>query len=304
MIALWIVIGLILAALSVASLAALFSIVGLAALFSGAWLAVCAMAGSLEFAKFVLAAYLHQRWNEMNKALRTYLTAAIVILSLITSMGVFGFLSDAYQSTSTLIQAEEIKLQTERNKQASFTNEIARLEKSINEIPDSRITKKLKAREAAEPAIKDLNTRHAESEKTISEINLHVLEIKKKVGPLVYISKAFNVDIDSVVKYLILIFVLVFDPLAICLVIAATQALDSRRKRSILSAEAPLTTESAEPKKTVLFETTAKEEKPEQKPEQKISAALPEKKAEQEDLIEMRYATDLSEEDKTKNKVV
>lgn len=296
MIAIWIVIGLILAALSVASLAALFSIVGLAALFSGAWLAVCAMAGSLEFAKFVLAAYLHQRWNDMNRVLRTYLTTAIVVLSLITSMGVFGFLSDAYQSTSTLIQAEEIKLQTERNKQASFTNEIARIEKSINEIPDSRITKKLKAREAVEPTIKDLNARHAESEKTISEINLHVLEIKKKVGPLVYISKAFNVDIDSVVKYLILIFVLVFDPLAICLVIAATQAIDSRRKHSILSGSTEVKAESAELKKSVLFETTA--------PEKTVAAQKQEQKIEQEDLIEMRYATDVSEEDKTKNKVV
>jgi len=297
MIALWIVIGLILAALSVASLAAIFSIVGLAALFSGAWLAVCAMAGSLEFAKFVLAAYLHQRWQEMNKALRAYLTAAIVILSLITSMGVFGFLSDAYQSTSTLIQAEEIKLQTERNKQTGYSNEVARIEKSINEIPDSRISKKLKAREAAEPAIRDLTTRHADSEKTISEINLQILEIKKKVGPLVYISKAFNVEIDSVVKYLILIFVLVFDPLAICLVIAATQALDSRRKRSILSGSPEVETPSAEPKKSVLFETTAKEEK--------IAASLkPEQIPDQEDLIEMRYATDVSEEDKTKNKVV
>jgi hypothetical protein len=268
MTSLWIVIGLIISTISVATLAAIFSIVGLGALFSGAVMAVFAMAGSLEFSKFVLAAYLHQRWNDLNKVFRGYLVFAIVVLSLITSMGVFGFLSDAYQSASTSLEAENVKLQTEKNKQNSITNELMRINKAIDEIPITRISKKMRARQEAEPLIRDLNSKYDAIEKTISEMNLKVIEIKKKVGPLIYISRTFNADIDTVVKYLILVFVLVFDPLAICLVIATTQALESRKHKS------------------VKFET-----------QQAAQVS-----AEQEELIQMNYADDpqIPEEFETK----
>lgn len=284
MISLWIIIGLILSTVSVATLAAAFSIVGLGALFSGAMLAVFAMAGALEFSKFVLAAYLHQRWIEMNKIFRSYLVFAIVILSLITSMGIFGFLSDAYQSASTSIETENVKLQSEKNKQNAINNELMRIDKAIEEIPITRISKKMRARQEAEPLIRDLNKRHDEIEKTISEMNLKVIEIKKKVGPLIYISRAFNADIDTVVKYLILIFVLVFDPLAICLVIATTQALESRKHKS------------------VKFET-----RPYAEPVAQAPAEAAEQTQEQEELIQMNYSDDpvvSAESDTEKNKVV
>ena len=275
MIPIWIILGLILSTLSVATLAATFSVVGLGALFSGAMLAVFAMAGSLEFSKFVLAAYLHQRWTDLNKVFRGYLVFAIVVLSLITSMGIFGFLSDAYQSASSAIETETIKLQAEKNKQMAYTNEIARLNRSIEEIPLTRISKKLRARKDSEPVILDLNTKFNASEKIILDMNIRVLEIKKKVGPLIYISKAFNADIDTVVKYLIFIFVLVFDPLAICLVIATTQAIESRKLKSVkfitsednvASKPLPVTTETV------------------------VAAEV-----EQEDLIQMRYSDDTND---------
>jgi hypothetical protein len=141
MISLWIVIGLILSTICVSTLAAFFSIVGLAALFSGAWIAVCAMAGSLEFSKFVLAAYLHQRWADANKAMRTYMVFAIVILSLITSLGIFGFLSDAYQAASHDMESEELKADTEKQKVASYQAEIARLTRSNSRHTNYKKTK-------------------------------------------------------------------------------------------------------------------------------------------------------------------
>jgi hypothetical protein len=295
MISLWIIIGLIISTLSVATLAAAFSVVGLGALFSGAMLAVFAMAGSLEFSKFILAAYLHQRWTDLNKVFRSYLVFAIVILSLITSMGIFGFLSDAYQSASTAIESENIKLQTEKNKQISINNEIARLNRSVEEIPVTRISKKLRARKEIEPTILDLNTKAEAIELKISEMNLKVLEIKKKVGPLIYISKAMNTDIDSVVKYLILIFVLVFDPLAICLVIATTQAIESRKNKPKVATEGKVET-AAEIKTeipSVKFETSEVK-------------SVAEPAAEHSELIQMRYSDDPNSVDSenTKNKVV
>jgi hypothetical protein len=230
MISVWITIGLILSALLVSSLGAYFSIMGIGALFSGAVLAVWLMAGSLEFAKFVLAAYLHQTWKVLNKVYRAYLVFAVVVLSAITSMGVFGFLSEAYQSASTVLEAENIKLDNIKKQQLAMNNEIARLNRSVEEIPSARVTRRLKARAEIEPTILELNKKIQAGEAGLTEANLKILDVKKKVGPLIYISRSFNMDIDTVVKYLILIFMLVFDPLAICLVIASTQAIESRKK--------------------------------------------------------------------------
>lgn len=229
MISLWITIGLVIAAALVSTLGAYFSIIGIGALFSGALVAVCLMAGSLEFAKFVLAAYLHQTWNRINIAFKIYMTFAVITLSIITSIGVFGFLSDAYQSASAVLEGESIKLENLKKQQEMISAEIERLNYSVEEIPEERISKRLAARRAIEPRILELNGKLESNEKLITDSNLHILEVKKKVGPLIYISRNFNIPIDRVVQYLILVFVSVFDPLAICLVIAATYSIESRK---------------------------------------------------------------------------
>ncbi len=238
MVSLWITIGLVIATLCVSTLGAAFSVLGLGALFSGAVLAVWGMAASLELAKFVLAAYIHQRWLELNIVFKSYLVFAIVVLSVITSMGIFGFLSDAYQSASSAIDVENIKFDTQKTQQNNNKAEIARLNRSIDEIPVSRISKRIKARSEIEPVINELNKKNEIIDQEISVLNLRMLEIKKKVGPLIYIARVFSMDIDSVVKYLILVLVSVFDPLAICLVISMSQAIQSRsRKNQQTSAE-------------------------------------------------------------------
>lgn len=244
MVALWCIIGLALAAFSVSSLGAGFSIFGLSQLFSGASLAVIAMAASLEFAKFVLAAYLHQTWKNQNLIFKSYLSSAVVILSLITSMGIFGFLSNAYQSASMVLESENIKLASLKNDLSRNAAEVARLNRTIDEIPANRITKRMKAREAAEPEFAKLSKRAGEIQTAITNADLQIVRVKEKVGPLIYIARAFQLDIDQVVKYLILVFVLVFDPLAICLVIATSQALQLRRKGEGMH-EAPAATVSS-----------------------------------------------------------
>lgn len=218
------------AAMGVASLGAFFSITGLGALFSGAVIAVWLMAGSLEFAKFVLAAYLHQTWKVHNAVYKSYLTFAIVILSVITSVGIYGFLSDAYQSASLVLETETVKLESIKTQQSLLTAELSRLNKMVEEIPATRVTKRMKMRAELEPAIQEINKKYNDGERILTQSNLKIIEVKKKVGPLIYIAKAFNMNIDHVVSALILVLVSVFDPLAICLVIAATHAIESYRK--------------------------------------------------------------------------
>ncbi len=257
MISLWITIGLIIAATSVSTLGAYFSIVGIGALFSGALIAVCLMAGALEFAKFVLAAYLHQTWKKINLVFKVYMTFAIIVLSFITSIGIYGFLSDAYQSTSLVLEGETFKLENFKRQSELATSEIDRLQYSIEEIPENRVTKRLEARKAIEPRILELNKKVEDNEKEVTSANLKILDVKKKVGPLIYIAKAMNVSIDQTVKYLILVFVLVFDPLAICLVIASTFALDTRRRPHLYQDK-----EERELEKAMFADKTVATEKP------------------------------------------
>ena len=280
MVALWIIIGLVIATVGVSTLGAAFSVVGIGALFSGALIAVYAMSASLEFAKFVLAAYLHQRWNHLNIVFKYYLATAVVVLSCITSMGIFGFLSDAYQSASTAIEAENIKITNLKTQKVSQENEIARLNRSIEEIPETRISKKLKARAEAEPLIAAMTKKIDVLESQIGQSNLNMLEVKKKVGPLIYIAKAFNMEIDAVVKYFIILFVSVFDPLAICLVIATSEALDSRKKA--LLAGAGKRRYASEDEESSAEENSEPQQQQENKSGTKTEA----------DVIEMRFADD------------
>lgn len=230
MVQLWVLIGLIASAISVSALGAAFSIVGLGKLFSGAFLAVWVMAGALELSKFMIAAYLHQVWKRLNVLFKTYLTIATVTLSIITSMGIFGFLSDAYQESAMNLEAEEIKLTALQEEKVRNENEINRINKSIDEIPADRVSRKIMARDEAAPLLEDLGKDQARIATELKDANLKILEVKQKVGPLIYISKAFGVDIDTIVKYLIMLFVFVFDPLAICLVIAVSDVFDYKKK--------------------------------------------------------------------------
>ncbi len=222
------------------------------------------MAGALEFSKFVLAAYLHQRWSNLNWFLKSYLSIAIVILSIITSMGIFGFLSNAYQSASGVLEQETLKLETLRGQEARNTSEVARYTRLIDEIPANRVTKKMQARAEYEPQINSLTKQSEVIAKQIGDANLKILEVKQKVGPLIYISKAFKIDIDDVVKYLILILVSVFDPLAICLVIASSESIMSRRRGEVTEITAAPVAATAAPAAAMPEQTSARKEMSEQ----------------------------------------
>ena len=216
------------AAAAVSVLGGAFSISGLSKLFSGASMAVCMMASALEFSKFVVAAFLHRTWSNLNTLYRTYLLAAVIVLSAITSMGIFGFLSDAYQTSSVDLVSNQIKIDALKSEMVRNTDEIARINRSVDEIPVERIGRKLNARKNAEPLVRSLTQKTDEIAEQIKQMDLAIVDTKTKVGPLIYVAKAFNQDVDSVVKWLILIFVSVFDPLAICLVIATSEALKLR----------------------------------------------------------------------------
>jgi hypothetical protein len=215
-------------AISISFIGASFSIVGLSSLFAGAAIAVAFMAGALEFAKLVVAIFLHRYWAHLPWIMKTYLSVAVAILIGITSTGIFGYLSNAYQKSSLELRIFQVKLESLKTEQQNVQNELNKIRKFIEDIPTSRISQKFAFQRDAQPQIDQLTKRANDVILEIQRTNVDILTNQAKVGPLIYVAKAFSTDVDVVAKYLILVFVSVFDPLAICLVFATSLAAKMR----------------------------------------------------------------------------
>jgi hypothetical protein len=247
-------------ALSVSASAAFYSVSGLSKLFAGASFEVIIMAGSLEFAKLVTASLLYQYWDTINKALRTYLSVATVVLVLITSMGIYGFLSAAYQETYSKLSLVENQKGFIQKKIDFYQNDVTRYDKEIERISDNIST--LSNAKATAIQVQDASVsggvrttvstaelRMAQNRISVEEKNrkltqekrivasdslqkfqLQVLELDNnteiagELGPLQYLSGLTGTPMDKIINILLLIIIFVFDPLAISLVVAANFA--------------------------------------------------------------------------------
>jgi hypothetical protein len=219
-----------LAALFIAGSAAFFSVFGLSKLFAGAALSVIIMAGSLEFGKIVGAAFLYRYWDKINTLLKIYMTTGVIVLVGITSAGIFGYLSNAYQGatiefekqSTTLIYKEDRLEQLEEDK--VYLKE--ELEQAITSLPDNYITAKRKLREEYNPKVLELNDMILQIKQEVGDLKVGLIETGVDVGPAIYLARAFKTDIDTVVKFFIFILIFVFDPMAISLIIAYNRVLD------------------------------------------------------------------------------
>ena len=247
-------------ALSVSASAAFYSVSGLSKLFAGASLEVIIMAGSLEFAKLVTASLLYQYWDTINKTLRTYLSIATIILVLITSMGIYGFLSAAYQETYSKLTAVENqkgfiqqKIDFYQNDVNRYDTEIERISSNISTLSNAKASS-IQVRDTTVSGgfrqtisttelrmaqnrinIEEENRKLAQEKRTIAsdslqKFQLQVLELDNnnevagELGPLQYLSGLTGTPMDKIINWLLLIIIFVFDPLAISLVIAANFA--------------------------------------------------------------------------------
>ena len=236
-----------LSALFVSGSAIFYSVYGLSQLFSGASKAVIVMASSLELAKLVVASLLYTYWGEINKWLRLYLTIACVTLMLITSGGIYGFLSGAYQSTATkseLMDKHTLMLQTKQyrfNTQLDSEKELlmyytealsnpTMIQYIDKETEQLVTTTSSRQRKLMTDQLNDVKNNINMLNDSISTYDMKILEKEisneqvRELGPLKYVAKSLGVEMDQVVNYFLLLIVCVFDPLAIALVIAANFA--------------------------------------------------------------------------------
>ena len=234
-----------LSALLIAGSAAAFSVYGLAKLFSGAFLSVVVMASSLELGKLVAASFLYRYWKFINWFQKVYMTFAVLVLIGITSAGIFGYLSNAYQGATLEFEKQSTELLTieERIEQLDEDKVFLKEELSvaISELPDNYITAKRKLREEYNPQITQLNQELLEFKTRRADLEIQLVSTGVDVGPAIYLARTFGTDIDTVVKFFIFILIFVFDPLAVMLVVAYNQALILKGKKSLddasLSAE-------------------------------------------------------------------
>ena len=247
-------------ALSVSASAAFYSVSGLSKLFAGASFEVIIMAGSLEIAKLVIASLLYQYWDTINKWLRAYLSMATIILVLITSMGIYGFLSAAYQETYSKLLVQENQIEFIENKAQfyeadllRYDTELARISENINILSNAKASG-IQVRDTTSSTgfrqtISTTELRMAQKRIETEEVNRKEVQIKRQVaadslqtfrleildlqntsetagelGPLQYLSGLTGTPMDKIINWLLLVIIFVFDPLAISLVVAANFA--------------------------------------------------------------------------------
>ncbi len=249
-----------LSALFVALNAAFFSVSGLSKLFAGAAFSVIIMASSLELAKLITAGYLYNYWDKINKSFRIYLSGAVLILILITSLGIYGFLTSAFQSTYNQFSVSEKQLSFLQQKEkfwaddvARYDVELSRISENISTLSNARATG-IQVRDTAsttgfrntisttelrlsqkrigveEQNRKDVQAKREVVADSLQTIQLKILDVESdegvssELGPLQYLSGLLDKPMDVIINWFILIIIFVFDPLAVALVIAFSNA--------------------------------------------------------------------------------
>jgi hypothetical protein len=233
-------------AIMIAGSAAYFSVTGLGVLFSGAAVAVMIMAGSLEFAKLVTATYLKQEWDEIRGINKWYLTSAVVILMGITSAGIFGYLSNAFQQQNLKLEQVQREISVWENKIEYTNQQITTLQGQQKDLSttqntlitkgnvNSRLLRSVDNRDKQSNTInKKINTLQdsiVSYNGKINDVKNNNIEIEREVGGFRFVAEAFGVELKSVVKFFIILIVVVFDPLAVALVISFNQLVMVKKK--------------------------------------------------------------------------
>ncbi len=250
-----------LSALFVAFNAAFFSVSGLSKLFAGAAFSVIIMASSLELAKLITAGYLYNYWDKINKSFRIYLSLAVVILILITSLGIYGFLTSAFQDTFNQYSIKEKQLAFLQQKEKFWGDDVARYDEELKRISDNistlsnakstsiqvrdtsvvggvrntisttELRLSQKRIEVEEENRKGVQSKREVASDSLQSIQLRILDLESmegvssELGPLEYLSGLLNKPMDQIINWFILIIIFVFDPLAVALVVAFNNAL-------------------------------------------------------------------------------
>jgi hypothetical protein len=243
--------------LLLACVAAYFSITGLSKLFAGSGTAILIMASTLELGKLVTVSYLNRFWKVTKLSLKIYLSSAVCILMLITSLGIYGFLTAGYQITKNKFELSNTSVTYFENQKLTVDNKSNSIQKNIDNLnerlqnlytlrnnTENRINKSFDSNKFSVSNSQSKTAKQFDSDIKLLQLKIETLESDRlmlmdssaniqvsitkaklsnesanELGPLMYVAKVTNIDIDIIVSVLILLFIIVFDPLAIALLL-------------------------------------------------------------------------------------
>ena len=239
-----------LTALTISGVAAYYSIIGLTAIFAAAFWPIVIMGSVLEAGKLVTSVWLKKYWDQANWQLKTYLTSAVVILMLVTSMGIFGFLSKAHMDQgvptgdiTAQVNLFDEKIKTQRDNIESNRKALAQMDATVDQTigrstTEQGATNAANLRRSQQRERGALQNEIAVAQKAIAKLNeerapiaSQLRKVEAEVGPIKYIAALVYGDnpdqnlLEKAVRWVIIILVLVFDPLAIALILAANSSM-------------------------------------------------------------------------------
>lgn len=236
-----------LTALSIAGSAAVFSVYGLANTFSGVFWSVVVMGGSLEAGKLIAASYLYRYWSKTGWLLKSYLFAGIATIMILTSTGIFGYLSTGYQTDILPLRQIESQLVLLEGEKARVLERKKEIDAQIANLPKNYVASRIKLMKEFDAEQKTLTSRVAAIDKEMLDLKQAQIKTEAHVGPITYIAKAFDLNTDDATKWLVFLIIFAFDPMAVALTLAVNIALRVRGEEKGAVKAVPLSAEPPEP---------------------------------------------------------
>jgi hypothetical protein len=227
------------------------SVIGLSTLF-GANLIIIALAVALDLGKIAVVSLLYTHWSNLGKIMRSYAFVASAVTMIITSAGASAYLSGEFQKAILGTQEIGLKVEVLKKQAAKYEDRKKQIDEQISNLPTkTTVNQRLRLMNGFKAEQKDLQDKIAALDKELPAMQVTQIGTEAKAGPIIYISKAFDIPVESAVKYVILMIIFVFDPLAVFLIIAGNFLLAERKRNNALTG----TTSAVEPE----FASTAPE---------------------------------------------
>lgn len=216
------------ASLGIETIGTYISVMGLAAVFS-ANPVIMTMAVMLDFAKLVTVAFVYRNWSKVNMLMRAYMTIAALVLMLITSVGAFGYLSAEFQRALIPNKESQIKIDALTQEQARLQARKQEIDKQIAQIPANIVRNRIKLIASFKEEGDRVNARLVKIDEELPTLKVNDANVEAHIGPISYVAKAFDVSMEQAVKWVIMLIIFVFDPLAVVLILAGNFLIEQRK---------------------------------------------------------------------------
>lgn len=230
------------------------SVIGLSALFA-ANPVIITLAVALDLGKVVAVSFLYKYWKKIGLLMRSYMIVATAVLMLITSTGCFGYLSGQFQHAIAGTHQDTVLIQSLENEQTRLQARKQEIDKQIANLPADYAKARRDLMKEFAPETQKINARLAEIDQELPKLKVESIHKNTEVGPILYVAEAFNTTPEQAVKWVILIIIFVFDPLAITLLIAGNFLIEQRRLKKEQS-----TPKSTFPNDVTAYDPTSQQE--------------------------------------------